>query len=459
MQTRQLTRMPLTARPRVAHPVTTHGNETVHASPYRETVDPGARVRADGRMTRAGSELLALQRRYGNRHVQRLIEQHRNRADGDLRHTSAGRRLPDNMRSTMERAFGTDLHEVRLHEGPAASTVGALAYTQGTDIHFGPGEYQPHTPYGRALIGHELTHVVQQRRGRVAAPLGAGMPINDDARLEGEAHELGLRAAHGRTVNVTSDGSGRPPGDGPAPIQRTPKWLKQILRAVGIMAPHPAGGGGALPAPATALDEFVAAYENARYYHGTALPENARSIHQHGLLTHADRQRVLGGDVVGMSLRRAREFGGDEKKGVYMGPRTFMEEEAATIPENLVRLYLPYSRTANIRNPHDFHGGDPEDLVRDINFPGAFISKQSIPAGQTYFGKMSQAGDERLASILQAVATHYPEDSQPSLEEMEALLRQAIKQRRLSDVPLDIPGRGARPQPIRGTPDLVDALF
>src|SRR5262249_37127799 len=121
LQTRRLPRMPVTARPGVAHPVTTNGNDPVHASPYRETADPGARVGADGRMTRAGSELLALQRLYGNRHVQRLIEQHRNRADGGIRHTSAGRHLPDNMRSSMERAFGTDLHDVRLHEGPAAS--------------------------------------------------------------------------------------------------------------------------------------------------------------------------------------------------------------------------------------------------------------------------------------------------------------------------------------------------
>ena len=453
MQTRRLTRMPVTARPGVAHPVTTNGNDPVHASPYRETADPSARVGADGRMTRAGSELLALQRLYGNRHVQRLIEQHRNRADGGIRHTSAGRRLPDNMRSSMERAFGTDLHDVRLHEGPAASAVGALAYTQGTDIHFGPGEYQPHTPYGRALIGHELTHVVQQRRGRVAAPLGAGMPINDDARLEGEAHEMGLRAAHGTTVNVTGNGSGRPLGDGPAPIQRTPKPLKWLLRALGIMAPHPAGGAAApppVPAPTkAALDEFVAAYENARFYHGTGAEENARSIHEHGLLNYADRTKVLGGDVVGMSQRRAREFGGDEKKGVYLGARQFMEEETATIPPNLVRLFLPYSRTERILNPPEYSSAAPEHLVRDINYPGGLITKQSIPAGQTYFGEMSEAAGERLTSILESVATHYPEDRQPSHEEMVALLGEAIKKRRLSNVPLDIAGRGARPSPLR----------
>jgi hypothetical protein len=219
------------------------------------------------------------------------------------------------------------------------------------------------------------------------------------------------------------------------------------------MAPHPAGGAAAappVPAPTeAALDEFVAAYENARFYHGTGTKENARSIHEHGLLNYADRMRVLGGDVVGMSQQMASAYGGDELKGVYLGPRQFMEEETAMIPQNLVRLFLPYSRTERIRNPLEYYSAAPEDLVKDPNYGGALISKQSIPAGQTYFGKMSKADDERLASILQSVATHYPEDRQPSLEEMVTLLHAAVKRRRLSDVPLDIAGRGARPRPLR----------
>src|SRR4030095_3640022 len=209
----------------------------------------------------------------------------------------------------------------------------------------------------------------------------------------------------------------------------------------------PAGGAAApppVPAPAptkAALDEFVAAYENARFYHGTGTKEKARSIHEQGLLNYADRKRVLGGDVVGMSQQMASAYGGDEQKGVYLGPRRFMEEETATIPQNLVRLFLPYSRTERVLNPNEYYSAAPEDLVRDINFPGGLISKQSIPAGQIYFGEMSKADDERLASILQSVATHYPEDRQPSLEEMTVLPAKAITKPRSPDVPLYIRGR------------------
>jgi hypothetical protein len=40
--------------------------------------------------------------------------------------------------------------------------INALAYTQGSNIVFGPGQYQPQTENGKRLIAHELTHVVQQ---------------------------------------------------------------------------------------------------------------------------------------------------------------------------------------------------------------------------------------------------------------------------------------------------------
>lgn len=94
--------------------------------------------------------------------------------------------------------FGADmLSSVQLH--PDSSTpeqVGALAYTQGTDIHFAPGQFKPDTQAGRQLIGHELAHVVQQASGRVqpTTEIG-GMPVNDDPSLEQEADRIGAKAA------------------------------------------------------------------------------------------------------------------------------------------------------------------------------------------------------------------------------------------------------------------------
>ena len=55
---------------------------------------------------------------------------------------------------------------MRVHVGPQAERIGAIAFTIGSDIYFAPGRYQPDTVYGRQLLGHELAHVVQQRAGR-----------------------------------------------------------------------------------------------------------------------------------------------------------------------------------------------------------------------------------------------------------------------------------------------------
>lgn len=105
--------------------------------------------------------------------------------------------MPDAVKQRMENAFGTDFSAVRVHaESSRAPEVGALAYTQGTDIHFAPGQFKPETTAGQQLLGHELTHVVQQAEGRVqpTTEIG-GMPVNDAPALEHEADVRGAAAA------------------------------------------------------------------------------------------------------------------------------------------------------------------------------------------------------------------------------------------------------------------------
>jgi Domain of unknown function (DUF4157) len=76
---------------------------------------------------------------------------------------------PENLRSYFETRFGHDFSRVRVHTdneaAEAAQAVQARAYTLGSDIVFGKGEYAPTTPSGRRLLAHEMTHVVQQRQG------------------------------------------------------------------------------------------------------------------------------------------------------------------------------------------------------------------------------------------------------------------------------------------------------
>jgi hypothetical protein len=95
----------------------------------------------------------------------------------------------------MESVFGTNFADVRVHVGHEAASIGALAFTIGSDLYFAPGQYNPQTMQGQQLLGHELTHVVQQRAGRVRNPLGAGVAVVQDPALEAEAERMGLRAA------------------------------------------------------------------------------------------------------------------------------------------------------------------------------------------------------------------------------------------------------------------------
>jgi hypothetical protein len=107
---------------------------------------------------------------------------------------AAGQPLPLNVRQKMETVFGKSFADVRVHVGPQAASVGAHAFTQGTNVYFAPGRYQPHTTHGQRLLAHELTHVVQQREDRVRNPFGSGIAVVRNAALEAEAERMSLQA-------------------------------------------------------------------------------------------------------------------------------------------------------------------------------------------------------------------------------------------------------------------------
>jgi hypothetical protein len=112
-----------------------------------------------------------------------------------LQPKSGGQLLPAEVRAKMEAALGADFSDVRIHVGREASSIGALAYTWGTNIHFAPGQYNPHSLQGQKVLGHELWHVVQQKMGRVSNPLGGGVAVVQDHALEAEADRMGIKAA------------------------------------------------------------------------------------------------------------------------------------------------------------------------------------------------------------------------------------------------------------------------
>lgn len=94
--------------------------------------------------------------------------------DGDTasRIARAGGRgapIDEAAREPLERGFGADFSQVRVHTGRPADELGrrlnARAFTTGSDIFFRRGEYEPSTSGGQQLLAHELAHVVQQDGG------------------------------------------------------------------------------------------------------------------------------------------------------------------------------------------------------------------------------------------------------------------------------------------------------
>lgn len=130
---------------------------------------------------------------------------------------SRGSPLDATARDEMGSFFGHDFGRVRVHTDAmavkSAEAVRARAYTVGSDVVFGAGQYSPRSGQGRSLLAHELAHVVQQSAGggvsRFSLEIG---PAHDS--LEREADRSAAEATTG--VGLT----GSRPSRAEASLQR-----------------------------------------------------------------------------------------------------------------------------------------------------------------------------------------------------------------------------------------------
>lgn len=175
----------------------THDASPKSESPKSQGNAKSSALQAAGGAILAGADLLlSLQSSAGN---QATLQRKQGKKD-----VASTGRMPLEVQFKMESAMNADFSDVTIHpNSDKASKVGALAYTQGTDIHFAPGQYDPSSGQGQQLLGHELAHVVQQKAGRVkpTGKLGKDTLINSDPSLESEADQMGLKAA---TSSVSS---------------------------------------------------------------------------------------------------------------------------------------------------------------------------------------------------------------------------------------------------------------
>ena len=99
-------------------------------------------------------------------------------AAGDV---GAGRLSPA-VRAVAEPILGVPLAGTSLREAPQVAGGEALAATQGSTVTFASGRLGTSTAAGRALLGHELTHVAQQRSSGHAVPQFQQAPAQGGAR-------------------------------------------------------------------------------------------------------------------------------------------------------------------------------------------------------------------------------------------------------------------------------------
>jgi Domain of unknown function (DUF4157) len=167
-----------------------------------------------------------------------------------------GQPLDTKTRAALEPRFGRSFSDVRVHTdsraAESARAVDASAYTVGPHIVFAPGQYAPHTPHGRSLLAHELTHVVQQG----ASPLeGAEGAIRHAPEApESEADAAAGAASEGRAVRAVS---------------RLPRPALQRQKA---SAPKPAAPKPKAPKPAAALSLLGPKVTVEQKFSGKTLP-------------------------------------------------------------------------------------------------------------------------------------------------------------------------------------------
>ncbi len=123
---------------------------------------------------------------------------------------TGGAPLPNSTRKRLESSFRTDLNDVRVHTGGAATNatnkLHADAFASGHNIAFAPGRFAPGTKSGDHLIAEEVAHVVQQRGSG-----GQVVQLHSTVSSASDSAEIAARSAadnivEGKPANLSLSG-------------------------------------------------------------------------------------------------------------------------------------------------------------------------------------------------------------------------------------------------------------
>ncbi|MDR6763846.1 outer membrane biosynthesis protein TonB [Flavobacterium sp. 2755] len=125
----------------------------------------------------------------------------------------SGTGLDKKTKREMESGFGSDFSNVKIHTDAKAvqmsQELGAQAFTNGNDVYFNEGKYNPGSKEGKHLLAHELTHTVQQT-GAVQKSIDPNANASEDleaARFQGNYR---LEQAHDNLDYLAVGSKGEP---------------------------------------------------------------------------------------------------------------------------------------------------------------------------------------------------------------------------------------------------------
>lgn len=177
------------------------------------------------------------------------------------RASGGGRQLDASVRERMQAGFGADFSGVRVHaDAEAASlsrSLNARAFTTGSDIYFGEGQYQPDSTSGQELLAHELTHTLQQGSTRVQRSALPASQVSNDRSERIRRWDLGggvdvskavsIRTIEtGQAVFMLKDASGEEivikAEDYPLSLMKLATMVHQSVHEVDIIDSHDVDG-------------------------------------------------------------------------------------------------------------------------------------------------------------------------------------------------------------------------
>jgi hypothetical protein len=175
---------------------------------------------------------------------------------------SPGQSLDGTTRAHFESRFHYDFSDVRVHAdtraAESAQAVNARAYTVGRKVVFARNRYSPTTSDGKALLAHELAHVVQQQSAPV--PQGTLRVESPSHAMESEARAASMSSSvdSARLTRISSPVIARDtPGEVGSAAQKVSPATRSIIDL--LAKPDPIAGvgdaGAAMRAFAALSDE------------------------------------------------------------------------------------------------------------------------------------------------------------------------------------------------------------